>query len=575
MSNALEQASLIMVPSGYEDGTLGSLKPTDGTGDFTFTRGSNISATRVNADGNIEKGYENLLTYSNDFLNADWIKASITPTGGQLGYDGSNDAWRIEVNASAASARLQQNISQNICTYSVYAKEGNTSSLGLKSDSSVPSWFDLSGSGSVTLGTGCVDASITSVGDGWFRCSVTFPVVTSVRFYVSDSVGSFPVSAGAYLYIQDAMLNQGMVAYPYVETTTAPVAGGILEDMPRLDYSNGSCPSLLLEPSRTNLIRYSEYFNTSPWINRDVTTIENATTSPEGVQNATRINFSGTDLKRIEQNTPNDATSCTASIYMKYIDHPYVMARLDSTSGAKYTMYNIQTGSIESNTMDDAKIIPVGDGWYRLIATQDIQAAQEIFWYFTETSSISQSAWTGSGSLYAYGAQFEQGYPTSYIPTYGVSQTRLADNYTGAALSLDGVLGNTQGTIFYEFSNSLATSGDVFVNYFSSPNGGFARFRNYFQTSGLTGVTSSNPFMGNIRGKTKIAVSYGGGDMKMFTDGVENDSSTYTGDISLNSLYNPILNQTNESLASNNSGIKKILFFPTALSDEECIALTS
>ena len=70
MSNALEQASLIMVPSGYEDGTLGSLKPTDGTGDFTFSRGSNISATRVNADGNIEKGYENLLLQSNAFLHA-------------------------------------------------------------------------------------------------------------------------------------------------------------------------------------------------------------------------------------------------------------------------------------------------------------------------------------------------------------------------------------------------------------------------------------------------------------------------------------------------------------------------
>ena len=56
------------------------------------------------------------------------------------------------------------------------------------------------------------------------------------------------------------MLNQGMVSYPYVETTTAPVAGGILEDMPRLDYS-GSCPALLLEPQRTNLIPYSEYFD--------------------------------------------------------------------------------------------------------------------------------------------------------------------------------------------------------------------------------------------------------------------------------------------------------------------------
>ena len=62
------------------------------------------------------------------------------------------------------------------------------------------------------------------------------------------------------------MLNQGLVAYPYVETTTAPVAGGILEDMPRIDFSGGN-QSLLLEPSRTNLITYSEYFGIG-WITR-------------------------------------------------------------------------------------------------------------------------------------------------------------------------------------------------------------------------------------------------------------------------------------------------------------------
>ena len=58
--NALEAASLVMIPSGYEDGTLGSLKPIDGSGDFTFSRGSNLSATRVLENGYIEKGYENL-----------------------------------------------------------------------------------------------------------------------------------------------------------------------------------------------------------------------------------------------------------------------------------------------------------------------------------------------------------------------------------------------------------------------------------------------------------------------------------------------------------------------------------
>ena len=90
MANALESASLVMIPSGYEDGTLGSLKPTDGTGDFTFSRGSDISATRVNADGYIEKGYENLLTYSNDFSNADWTPFNASVTSGQSGYDGSS-----------------------------------------------------------------------------------------------------------------------------------------------------------------------------------------------------------------------------------------------------------------------------------------------------------------------------------------------------------------------------------------------------------------------------------------------------------------------------------------------------
>ena len=83
------------------------------------------------------------------------------------------------------------------------------------------------------------------------------------------------------IYIQDAMLNQGLVAYPYVETTTAPVAGGILEDMPRLDYS-GSCPALLLEPQRTNFgIANSLSIMT---IGSNATIYEyNATISPEGL----------------------------------------------------------------------------------------------------------------------------------------------------------------------------------------------------------------------------------------------------------------------------------------------------
>ena len=53
-----DDASLAFLPSGAagKDGKAYSIKPTDGTGDFTFSRGSNLAATRIGADGLIEKG---------------------------------------------------------------------------------------------------------------------------------------------------------------------------------------------------------------------------------------------------------------------------------------------------------------------------------------------------------------------------------------------------------------------------------------------------------------------------------------------------------------------------------------
>jgi hypothetical protein len=79
-----KDASLVMIPSAYKDGKLYSIRPTDGSGDFTFSRGSNLAATRVDVNGLIEKGRENLLPYSNQFNQ--WSdNAGVTETGGQSG----------------------------------------------------------------------------------------------------------------------------------------------------------------------------------------------------------------------------------------------------------------------------------------------------------------------------------------------------------------------------------------------------------------------------------------------------------------------------------------------------------
>ena len=57
-----------MTPQLVDTGKVYSIKPENRRGDFTFTRSS--AATRVNADGLVEKGRENLLTYSNTFSDS-------------------------------------------------------------------------------------------------------------------------------------------------------------------------------------------------------------------------------------------------------------------------------------------------------------------------------------------------------------------------------------------------------------------------------------------------------------------------------------------------------------------------
>ena len=70
----IDQASLVMIPGAYKEGKIYSQLPTDGSGDFTFTRGTD-TATRVNENGLIEKERGNLLLQSNQFdTNADWTK---------------------------------------------------------------------------------------------------------------------------------------------------------------------------------------------------------------------------------------------------------------------------------------------------------------------------------------------------------------------------------------------------------------------------------------------------------------------------------------------------------------------
>ena len=87
----IDKASLLMVPSTYEAGTLYNVLPSgnrapDSTdqnsgydqtrADFTFDRGSNAAATRIGSDGLIKKYRENLFVQSNQF-DTTWIQSQL------------------------------------------------------------------------------------------------------------------------------------------------------------------------------------------------------------------------------------------------------------------------------------------------------------------------------------------------------------------------------------------------------------------------------------------------------------------------------------------------------------------
>ena len=296
MATTYDKASLVMIPSGYKDDKLYSVKPTDGSGDFTFSRdGAGASpATRVNASGLIEKGRENILPWSNNYDN--WIKTLCNVTSGQSGYDGTNDAWLLTSTGSGNSLRRDVAYS-GVNSFSVYAKAGTADGIRLRFDAATDRNLMVNlTNGSVISGVTTAFAySVEDVGGGWYRVTATADLTTgiNVRLIVTDDTGT--QSTGS-VYIQDAQLEQGLISTSYIETTTAPVSAGLLGDMPRLDYSGGAtCPSLLLEGSRVNSLTHSEYLEgygkLSSGTGSAPVLTTNYTTSIEGVQNATRIQF--------------------------------------------------------------------------------------------------------------------------------------------------------------------------------------------------------------------------------------------------------------------------------------------
>ncbi len=574
-----DKASLVLIPSGTKTSKVYSQKPVNGDGDFTFSRST--AATRVNADGNIEKETQNLLLQSNNFTSTWNVDTGITFTSGQSGYDGSSDAWKMDKTASDFLAIRQTPTYSGVVTFSLYAKQGTLRYLNFYTPTAnAQIWFDLQTGGFGNQAGTYIKNKIEDVGGGWYRCSVTYNASSGgeLRLYPTSSSAGYTAVAGN-IYIQDAQLEQGLVARDYIETTTAAVEGGITDNVPRLDYTDSSCPALLLEPLRTNILENSEYAGTNNWGNpQRLTTIANQTTSPEGVVNATKVNetaVSGTHM--FDYNfTATSGVAYTFSYFAKAAERTqcYLFGYTDGgVFSGQRAIFDLSNGTITSNVGNGiADIQPYSNGWYRVSLTLTSSATSIAGYWGIGLALNSATSYLGvaSSGINMYGFQLEAGsYATSYIPTYGTSVTRNAE--TNRITGVSDVIGQTEGTIFMDWIPVIQSP----QTHFSMSDGG-SNIIGCWGTGGFTFYTSGGCLIsggGITTGeRVKIAFGYKNNDFVAYVNGTQVGTDTSGSVPTCDRLF---IGEWYNGTEKTKQEINQTLLFKTRLSNEELAALTT
>ena len=372
----------------------------------------------------------------------------------------------------------------------------------------------------------------------------------------------------------------------YIETTTTAVSAGLLGDMPRLDYSGGAtCPSLLLEPSRTNAISSSEYLDGSNMVKTTIADTYNTsdTLSPEGVYNAVKLQGTGTYPRFAYGTTIADNTDVTISVFAKVgTAQVFTMRIFDKSSSAAVVNFDLQNGTASisqySSLTPSYDIEPMGNDWYRCWVSANSGTGASGFEVRPLSHAVGESnAWTNGNYIYAYGVQMESSasYPTSYIPTYGSASLRGADyNVLGSASS---IIGQTEGTAYVEFNIDRTMDGTARIVTISN-GGGSERIGISLSTSiiyafivdgGVTQaeITENTSPSGNY----KVALAYANNDVVFYINGVQIGTDTAatmptTNEIELGNQF---------GAAELGGGIKQALLFKSRLTNAELASLTT
>ena len=445
-----------------------------------------------------------------------------------------NDYWTLGTGWSLGDNRATSDASTNSYLNQQVYEIGKTYKLGFE----------------VLQGTIELRSAQYSKGTGFYTTGTysieVIPTTISTHFYVYTGFG------------QSSITN---ITVQEIET-----------DTPRIDFTNDTKGHLLLEPSTTNLIPYSEDFSQSSWVKLGAGTGTTAIVtsdyaiSPDGTQNASRLQCdlngggSSSSNQSLIYNLYSSSGSQALSIYMK------------SNNGENQTIYF-------ANTQTSGDTVTVTSEWQRFTFTHSTST----YVLAVGLRGRSGGAINDTADILIWGAQAEAGdYSTSLINTTGATSTRNADvcNNSGSAQDFN----SEEGVLYAEIA-SLASDGTyremglsdntlntrVVFSYTNTPN----RIRGNVKIASSS--TAFNLFYTTTDETDfiKVAVKFKSGDYALWVNGVERATNTTSDIFAVNELTHLNFTSGTGSSSPMFGKVRNVQVFTEALTDEQLEKLTS
>jgi len=359
--------------------------------------------------------------------------------------------------------------------------------------------------------------------------------------------------------VYSVLPESGVGDFDFTRATTATRinSSGLIEtvatNVPRLEYPlidgvvNG-CPSLLLEPQRTNSEIKSNGFST--WgTNSNITKTANYIVSPDGTSNGTRLQFTANGFTA---NTPQSLATYTISCYAKRND-----------SGTQNVGFFTNGSGVVNSAWE------ITSEWKRFSYT-----------FPALNGSFMGIAGLSGADISVFGFQIEglASYPTSYIPTNGSAVTRNAEVCDGAGNAA--TFNDSEGVLMAEISSF---KGDNIDRQISLSNGStsnrivIALLANgtqiqFYVVSGGAVIVNQTKTIDTITDSTKMTFSYKLNDFKVYVNGflILTDTSGAV-PIGLNELAF----DRGDGGEDYYGKTKQIQYYNSALTDSELEKLTS